>query len=70
MQLCNRSYWWFFCFHCSWFIIFDLNHLLLIVQEQLREREQHIHELEIKLEEKDMELRAVKLDNEAVCSVI
>lgn len=35
------------------------------LKEQLQEREQHIHELEMKLEEKDMELRTVKLDNEA-----
>ncbi|XP_010940952.1 uncharacterized protein [Elaeis guineensis] len=35
------------------------------LKEQLQEREQHIHELEMKLEEKDRELRAMKIDNEA-----
>lgn len=35
------------------------------LKEQLQEREQHIHELDMKLEEKDRELRAIKLDNEA-----
>ena len=38
-----------------------------IGQEQLREREQAVHELERKMEEKDRELHAIKLDNEAVC---
>ncbi|XP_077239559.1 uncharacterized protein LOC143880434 isoform X4 [Tasmannia lanceolata] len=35
------------------------------LKEQLQEREQCIHELEIKMEEKDRELRAIKIDNEA-----
>ncbi|XP_008784462.2 uncharacterized protein LOC103703392 isoform X2 [Phoenix dactylifera] len=35
------------------------------LKEQLQEREQHIHELEMKLEDKDRELRAMKIDNEA-----
>ncbi|XP_050251404.1 uncharacterized protein LOC126698306 isoform X1 [Quercus robur] len=35
------------------------------LQEQLREREQAVHELERKMEEKDRELDAIKLDNEA-----
>lgn len=39
----------------------------LIMQEQLHERDQTIHELERKLEDKDRELHAIKLDNEAVC---
>jgi hypothetical protein len=39
----------------------------LFGQEQLREREQAIHELERRLEEKDRELHTIKLDNEAVC---
>ncbi|XP_077214903.1 uncharacterized protein LOC143849669 isoform X3 [Tasmannia lanceolata] len=37
------------------------------LKEQLQEREQCIRELEIKMEEKDMELRAIKIDSEAVC---
>lgn len=36
------------------------------VQEQLHEREQTIHDLEREMEEKDTELHAIKLDNEAV----
>lgn len=40
--------------------------LYLVVQEQLCEREQTIHELERKMEEKERELHAIKLDNEAV----
>jgi hypothetical protein len=39
----------------------------LFGQEQLREREQAIRELERKMEEKDRELHAIKLENEAVC---
>ncbi|XP_072989383.1 uncharacterized protein [Typha latifolia] len=35
------------------------------LKEQLQEREKHILELEMKLEEKDRELHAVKIDNEA-----
>ena len=35
-------------------------------QEQLCERQQTIHELERKMEEKERELHAVRLDNEAV----
>lgn len=38
----------------------------LIVQEQLQERERCIHELEMKMEERDRNLRAIKIDNEAV----
>lgn len=37
----------------------------MALQEQLQEREQHIRELELKVEEKDRELHAV--NNEAVC---
>lgn len=39
----------------------------LAVQEQLCERDQTIHELERKIEDKDRELQSIKLDNEAVC---
>ncbi|RWW10349.1 hypothetical protein GW17_00026109 [Ensete ventricosum] len=39
-----------------------------INKEQLHEREQHILELEMKLEEKDRELHAMKIDTEAVSS--
>ncbi|XP_043716460.1 epidermal growth factor receptor substrate 15 homolog isoform X2 [Telopea speciosissima] len=35
------------------------------LKEQLQEREQTIHELEVKMEEKERELRAIKIDNEA-----
>ncbi|KAM1407572.1 hypothetical protein ACFX2F_002132 [Malus domestica] len=35
------------------------------LQEQLHEREQTIHDLERKMDEKDRELHAIKLDNEA-----
>ncbi|XP_042504946.1 uncharacterized protein LOC122081762 isoform X2 [Macadamia integrifolia] len=35
------------------------------LKEQLQEREQTIHELEAKMEEKERELRAIKIDNEA-----
>ncbi|KAL9336470.1 hypothetical protein Peur_070958 [Populus x canadensis] len=35
------------------------------VQEQLHERGQTIHDLERRMEEKDRELHAIKLDNEA-----
>ncbi|XP_068634133.1 uncharacterized protein [Aristolochia californica] len=35
------------------------------LKEQLQEREHCIHELERKMEEKDRELRAIKIDNEA-----
>ncbi|XP_060963496.1 uncharacterized protein LOC133033005 isoform X1 [Cannabis sativa] len=35
------------------------------LQEQLRERDQTIHELELKLEDKERELHAIKRDNEA-----
>ncbi|XP_010251802.1 PREDICTED: uncharacterized protein LOC104593576 isoform X3 [Nelumbo nucifera] len=35
------------------------------LKEQLQEREQTIHELEMKMEEKERELRAIKIDNEA-----
>lgn len=38
-----------------------------VLQEQLREREQTINDLERRMEEKDRELHAIKLDNEAVC---
>jgi hypothetical protein len=38
------------------------------VQEQLHERGQTIHDLERRMGEKDRELHAIKLDNEAVCS--
>lgn len=44
-----------------------LLNVALFGQEQLREREQAVHELERKMEEKDRELHAIKLDNEAVC---
>lgn len=37
------------------------------VKEQLREKEQRILELERKLEDKERELHAIRLDNEAVC---
>ena len=37
------------------------------VKEQLRERGQTIHDLERRMEDKDRELHAIKLDNEAVC---
>ncbi|KAG8390448.1 hypothetical protein BUALT_Bualt01G0084400 [Buddleja alternifolia] len=36
------------------------------LQEQLREKEQKIHELERKMDEKERELHAIKLDSEAV----
>jgi hypothetical protein len=39
-----------------------------VVQEQLHERGQTIHDLDRRMEEKDRELHAIKLDNEAVCS--
>ncbi|KAK7818754.1 hypothetical protein CFP56_041113, partial [Quercus suber] len=42
-----------------------LLNVALFGQEQLREREQAVHELERKMEEKDRELHAIKLDNEA-----
>ncbi|XXG68087.1 hypothetical protein AAC387_Pa06g1260 [Persea americana] len=35
------------------------------LKEQLQEREQCIHELEMKMEEKDRELRAIRIDSEA-----
>ncbi|XP_010267437.1 PREDICTED: uncharacterized protein LOC104604674 isoform X3 [Nelumbo nucifera] len=35
------------------------------LKDQLQEREQTIHELQMKLEEKDRELQAIKIDNEA-----
>uniref|UniRef100_A0A1D1YK66 Reticulocyte-binding protein 2 a n=1 Tax=Anthurium amnicola TaxID=1678845 RepID=A0A1D1YK66_9ARAE len=35
------------------------------LKEQLHKREQHIHQLEMKMEEKERELRAVKIDKEA-----
>ena len=47
-----------------------LLNVALFGQEQLREREQAVHELERKMEEKDRELHAIKLDNEAVCWVL
>lgn len=37
-----------------------------MVQEQLREKEQIIHDLEKKMEDKDKEILAIKRDNEAV----
>lgn len=37
------------------------------MQEQLHEREQAIHDLERRMEEKGRELIAIKRDNEAVC---
>lgn len=40
--------------------------LFWMSQEKLQEREQHILELERKLEEKERELHTIKLDNEAV----
>lgn len=46
---------------------FYLTYVCFVVQEQLHEREQMIHQLERKMEEKDRELHAIKLDNEAVC---
>jgi len=39
----------------------------MVLQEQLCERERTIHDLERKMEEKERELHAIKLDNEAVC---
>ena len=39
----------------------------MVVQDQLCERDQAIHELERKLEDKDRELQSIKLDSEAVC---
>lgn len=36
------------------------------VKEQLRERDQKMYELERRLEEKERELHAIRLDNEAV----
>lgn len=51
----------------SWSLLSLLYMLLLFEQEQLHEREQSILELERKLEEKDRELRAMKIDTEAVC---
>lgn len=36
------------------------------MKEQLREREQKIYELERRMEEKERELHAIRLDNEAV----
>ena len=44
-----------------------LLNVALFGQEQLCEREQAVHELERKMEEKDRELDAIKLDNKAVC---
>lgn len=41
--------------------------LCFIDQEQLHQSEHTIRELERKMEEKDRELHAIKLDNEAVC---
>lgn len=38
------------------------------VQEQLHERGQTIHDLDRRMEEKERELHAIKLDNEAVSS--
>lgn len=40
------------------------------VQEQLREREHTIRELERKLEEGQRELHAIRLDTEAVCFLV
>lgn len=39
----------------------------LFGQEQLREREKTVHELERMMEDKDREVHAIKLDNEVVC---
>lgn len=39
----------------------------MVEQEQLCERDQAIHELERKIEDKDRELHSIKIDNEAVC---
>lgn len=47
---------------CAYYLL-----VVLLEQEQLHEREQHILELEMKLEEKDRELHATKIDTEAVC---
>ncbi|XP_022138130.1 uncharacterized protein LOC111009376 isoform X2 [Momordica charantia] len=41
------------------------NNAAIKIQEQLRERDQAIHELERKIEDKDRELQSIKLDNEA-----
>ena len=37
------------------------------MKEQLREKEQRILEVERKMEDKERELHAIRLDNEAVC---
>lgn len=47
---------------CAYYLL-----VVLLEQEQLHEREQHILELEMKLEEKDRELHAMKIDTEEVC---
>lgn len=48
------------------FPFISLSSVDFVVQEQLREKEQIIHDLEKKMEEKDRELLAIKRDNEAV----
>lgn len=50
-----------FCF------LFELSIVIHVEQEQLHEKEQHILDLERKLEERERELRAMKIDTEAVC---
>ncbi|KAK9145775.1 hypothetical protein Sjap_005678 [Stephania japonica] len=35
------------------------------LKEKVQEREQNVHDLELRMEEKDRELRAIKIDNEA-----
>lgn len=49
------------------FLEFKVNVVLFLMQEQLLEQEQTILDLERKMEEKDREIHAIKLDNEAVC---
>lgn len=36
----------------------------------MQEKEQQIHEMDIQIGHKDMELRAIKIDNETVCFLI
>lgn len=49
--------------------LFENNFDVRIEQEQLHEREQYILELEMKLNDKDRELNALKIDHQTVSGV-
>lgn len=48
------------------YCVFCLLLFPLVLKEQLREKDQRILELERKMDEKERELHAIRLDNEAV----